>query len=162
MFAGRRWFTAKQMSQCPRQQADALFPKLDLRARDRPRIGHELGRQLKECLTDLGRIAHADIGDVWPVGEEFLYGCLAFGRQRLKSFCQDCRIQRRSYFAIAWHDRHSLSRSAIVGGRSICRLLAKPRPCSVLTCYRSSPCRRRAKFSGVDTLSGIAAWPPGG
>ena len=77
----------------------------------RPRIGHELGRQLKEGLTDLGRIAHADIGDVWPVGEESLYGSLAFGRQRLKSFCQDSGIQRRSHFAFS-HGSHSLSRSS--------------------------------------------------
>src|SRR4051812_12498079 len=27
---GWRWLAAKQMSQCPRPQADALFPKLDL------------------------------------------------------------------------------------------------------------------------------------
>jgi hypothetical protein len=107
--AGRRWFAAKQMLQCPRPQADALFPKLELRARDRSRIGHKLGCQLKEGLTDLGRIAHADIGHVWSVYEESLYRSLAFGRQRLKSFRQNSGIQRRSYFAIAWHDRHSLS-----------------------------------------------------
>jgi hypothetical protein len=94
------------MSQCPRPQADALFSKLELRARDRPRIGHELGCQLKEGLTDLGRIAHADIGDVWPVYQEPLYGSLAFGRQRLKPFCQASRIQRPSHFAVACHDSH--------------------------------------------------------
>jgi hypothetical protein len=43
-------------------------------------------------LTDLGRIAHADIGDVWPVYEESLYCSLALRRQRLKSFCQSSRI----------------------------------------------------------------------
>jgi hypothetical protein len=37
-------------------------------------------------LTDLGRIAHADVGDVWSVYEESVYGGLALGRQRLKSF----------------------------------------------------------------------------
>jgi hypothetical protein len=115
--ADRRWLAAEQMPQCPRPQADALFPKLDLRARDRPRIGHELGCQLKEGLTDLGRIAHADVGDVWPVYEEPLYGSLAFGRQRLKSFCQNSRIQRRSHFAVACHGSHSLSRSPYAGRR---------------------------------------------
>jgi hypothetical protein len=62
-------------------------------------------------LTDLGWIAHADIGDVWLVCEESLYGSLAFGRERLKSFCQDSRIKRPSHFAVACHGSHSLSRS---------------------------------------------------
>jgi hypothetical protein len=61
-------------------------------------------------LTDIGRIAHADIGDVWPAYEEPLYGSLAFGRQRLKSFCQNSRIHSRRHFADACHGRHSLSR----------------------------------------------------
>src|SRR6478736_650769 len=105
--ADRQWLISKQMSHCSRPQAHALFPKLDLRAYDRPRIGHELGCQLKESLTDLGWITHADIGHVWSVYEESLYRSLAFCRQRLKSFRQNSGIQRRSYFAIAWHDRHS-------------------------------------------------------
>jgi hypothetical protein len=46
-----------------------------------------------------------------------------------------------------------------VGCRPIRRLLATPSHCSVLTYYRSSLCRRMAKFSGIVTLSGIAAWP---
>src|SRR5664280_1513506 len=96
--ADRRRLAAKQISQCPRPQADALFPELELRARDRPRIGHELGCQLKEGLTDLGRIAHADIGDIWPACEESLYGSLAFSSQRLKSFRPNSGIQRRSHF----------------------------------------------------------------
>src|SRR5262249_52846306 len=111
--AGRRWLAAKQMSRCPRPQADALFPKLDLRARNRPRIGPQLDCQLEEGLTDLGRVAHSDIGDVWLVCEGSLYGSLAFGRQCLKSFCQGSRIQRRSYFAVAFHDSHSLYRSQV-------------------------------------------------
>jgi hypothetical protein len=77
-------------------------------------------------VTDLGRIAHADIGDVWPVYEESLYGSLAFDRQRLKSFCQSSRIQRRSHLAVACHGSHSLPRSPYAGRRSICRLLATP------------------------------------
>jgi hypothetical protein len=66
-------------------------------------------------LTDLGRIAHADIGDVWPVYEEPLYGSLAFGRQRLESFCQNSRIQSRGHFAVACHGSYSLSRSPYAG-----------------------------------------------
>ena len=62
--ADRWWLAAEQMPSCPCPQADALFPKLDLGNRDRPRIGHELGRQFKEGLADLGRITHADIGYV--------------------------------------------------------------------------------------------------
>ena len=113
--AGRRWFAAKQMSQCPRPQADALFPKLELRARDRSRIGHKLGCQLKEGLTDLGRIAHADIGHVWSVYEESLYRSLAFCRQRLKSFRQNSGIHGRRHFIVACHGSHSLSRSPYAG-----------------------------------------------
>jgi hypothetical protein len=86
-----------------------------VRARDRSRIGHKLDCQLKEGLTDLGRIAHADIGHVWSVYEESLYRSLAFCRQRLKSFRQDSRIQRRSHFAVACHGSHSLSRSPYAG-----------------------------------------------
>ena len=56
--------------------------------------------------------------------EKSLYGSLAFGRQRLKSFCQNSRIQRRSHFAVACHGSHFLSRSPYAGRRSICRLLA--------------------------------------
>jgi hypothetical protein len=121
--AGRRWFATEQMPQCPRPQADALFPKLELRARDRSRIGHKLGCQLKEGLTDLGRIAHPDIGHVWSVYEEPLYRSLAFCRQRLKSFRQNCWIQRRGHFAVS-HGIYSLSRSNVPARRSICRLLA--------------------------------------
>ena len=47
-----------------------------MRARDRSRIGHKLDCQLKEGLTDLGRIADADIGHVWLVYEESLYRSL--------------------------------------------------------------------------------------
>src|SRR6478672_6174684 len=83
--AGRRWFAAKQMSQCPRPQADALFPELELRARDRSRMGHKLGCQLKGGLTGLGGLAHADIGHVGSVYEESLYRSLGFCRQRLES-----------------------------------------------------------------------------
>ena len=122
----RRWLAAEQMSQRPRPQADALFPKLELRARDWSWIGHKLGCQLKEGLTDLGRIAHADIGHVLSVYEESLKCSLAFGRQRMKSFHQRSGIRRRSHFAVS-HGSHFLSRSSCAGRRSICRLLATSR-----------------------------------
>jgi hypothetical protein len=121
--AGRQGLAAEQMSQRPRPQTDTLFPKLELRARDWSRIGHKLGCQLKEGLTDLGRIAHVDIGHVLSVYEDSLKCSLAFGNQRLKSFHQSSGIRSRNHFAVS-HGSNFLSRSSCGGRRSICGLLA--------------------------------------